>query len=224
MKRSDNWARMQVLIVALFGGVAMLAHGADGERSAPNSALAAGVADAGPTLARASTEALVLELPALPAGVTQLEFSDFFRHPVGPRGLELTESLLQLEGKRVRILGYMIQQSDPASRCFLFSPRPVKMHEREYGFADELPASTMHVFTDASAPETVPFTPGPLLLTGTLSVGNRQEPSGRVSLVRLQLDPPTEAQRKALLEAVANVETTPAEGHADHDHDHGHDH
>jgi hypothetical protein len=80
----------------------------------------------------------------------------------------------------------------------------------------------MHVFTDASAPATVPFTPGPLLLTGTLSVGNRQEPSGRVSLVRLQLDPPTEAQREALLQAEALVEATRAAGHADHDH--GHDH
>jgi len=173
-------------------------------------------------MARASTGTPDFELPALPAGVTQLVFSDFFRHPVGPRGLELTDKLLQLEGKRVRILGYMIQQSDPAPRCFLFSPRPVQMHEREYGFADELPASTMHVFTDASAPELVPFTPGPLLLTGTLSVGNRPEPGGRVSLVRLQLDPPTEAQREAMLEAVKLVEQARVAGHADHDH--GHDH
>jgi len=215
---------MRVLSVALFGGAALWAHGADGERSATNSALVAVVADAGLTTARASTGTPAFELPALPAGVTQLEFSDFFRHPVGPRGLELTDKLLQLEGKRVRILGYMIQQSHPAPRCFLFSPRPVQMHEREYGFADELPASTMHVFTDASAPEMVPFTPGPLLLTGTLSVGNRPEPSGRVSLMRLQLDPPTEAQREALLEAVALVEQTRAESHADHDHDHGHEH
>jgi hypothetical protein len=136
--------------------------------------------------------------------------------------VELTEKLLKLDGQRVRILGYMIQQSDPTSRTFLFSPRPIQMHEREYGFADELPASTMHVFTDASVPEIVPFTPGAMLLTGTLSVGNRQEPSGRISLVRLQLDAPTPAQREALLEAAKILEKERAKGHADHDHGHEH--
>jgi hypothetical protein len=37
----------------------------------------------------------------------------------------------------------------------------------------------------------VPYTPGLMLLTGTLSVGNRPEPDGRISLVRLELDPPS---------------------------------
>jgi hypothetical protein len=222
MKRYDEWAPMQVLMVALFGSAAPLAQGADGEATAAPSVRDAVVEDIGLTRSRSSTGTLVFELPPLPAGVTQLDFSDFFRNPVGPRGLELTGKLLKLEGKRVRIVGYMIQQSDPSPRCFLFSPRPVKMHEQEYGFADELPASTIHVFTDTSAPETVPFTPGPLLLTGTLSVGNRQEPSGRVSLVRLQLDPPTQEQREALLHAVDLVGEGRTKGPADYDHGHNH--
>jgi hypothetical protein len=29
------------------------------------------------------------------------------------------------------------------------------------------------------------------LLTGTLSLGNRAEPDGRISLVRMELDPPS---------------------------------
>jgi hypothetical protein len=222
MKRYDERARIQILMVALLGSAALWARGADGKLTATNSAPQKIAADAELMNPRSATDARFSELPPLPRGVAQLEFSDFFRHPVGPRGLELTEKLLQLDGKRVRILGYMIEQSDPAPRCFLFSPRPIKMHEREYGLADELPASTMHVFTDASGPETVPFTPGPLLLTGTLDIGNRQEPNGRVSLVRLQLDPPTEEQREALLEAAEILERARAESHAYHDH--GQDH
>ena len=38
--------------------------------------------------------------------------------------------------------------------------------------------------------EPVPHTPGLLLLTGTLSVGNKPEPDGRISTVRLTLDQP----------------------------------
>jgi hypothetical protein len=37
-----------------------------------------------------------------------------------------------------------------------------------------------------------------LLLTGTLNLGTREEADGRISSVRLVLDPPTPDQRKAL--------------------------
>lgn len=134
------------------------------------------------------------KLPPLPKGVAELKFHELFRQPVGPRGLELTESLRQLDGRRVRILGYMVEQSRPAPHCLLLSPMPIKLHEDEWGFCEDLPANVIHVFVNPSAPELVPFTPGPLLLTGTLSVGNRIEPDQRVSTVRLQLDaPPTDA-------------------------------
>lgn len=130
------------------------------------------------------------ELPPLSAGVEELKFSEFFAQPVGPRGLEYTEKLRRLNGHRVRILGYMVEQSQPAPRCLLLAPIPVKLHEDEWGFCEDLPAAVLHVFVAPGAPEVVPFTPGLLLLTGTLSVGNRVEPDQRVSTVRLQLDSP----------------------------------
>lgn len=164
-----------------------------------------------------STASVTNGLPALPEGVTELKFNEFFVNPVGPRGLELTEKLRSMDGKRVRIAGFMAHQSLPTERCFLFSPVPVMMHEHEYGFADELPASTIHVFTSPESPAEVPFTPGVLLLTGTLSVGSRAEADGRNSLVRLQLDPPTAEQQKALeasLAAAANrKKNDPHAGH-----------
>ncbi|MFZ4818658.1 MAG: hypothetical protein ACOYLU_08415, partial [Limisphaerales bacterium] len=49
------------------------------------------------------TEALkswVDQLPAAPAGVSDLRFDEFFRSPVGPKGLEFSPRLLELSGQR----------------------------------------------------------------------------------------------------------------------------
>ncbi len=127
---------------------------------------------------------------AAPAA-TDLRFSEFFETPVGPRGLRYTETVRRLAGERVRILGYIVRQDLPAPGVFLFSHLPVQLHERETGHADDLPAATMHVFVPRDRDKVVPFTPGPLLLTGTLALGPREEPDGRTSNLRLFLDPPS---------------------------------
>lgn len=161
-------------------------------------------------------------LPPLPPGVSELKFSDFFRQPIGPRGLEYTDQLRSLEGRRIRILGYMVQQTKPVDRCFLFAPMPVSLNEHEYGHADDLPATALHVLTDEAAPAQTPFTPGPLLLTGKLSLGNRTEADGRISTVRLLLDPPTAEQKAAAERAVAAAQKKNAAAHDHHGHDHAH--
>lgn len=146
---------------------------------------------AAPTAGRGSAAAVSTSfLPALPDGVAELKFADFYRMPVGPRGLEYTERLLSLRGKKVRVLGYMVRQSLPSPRTLLLSPRPMTLHEDEYGFCDDLPPQLLHVLTPETESPDVPFTPGVLLLTGRLDLGPRQEPDGRVSHVRLFLDPP----------------------------------
>jgi hypothetical protein len=133
-------------------------------------------------------------LPPLPAGVAELKFSEFY-DPIGPYGLKYSQKLSGLDGKRVRILGYMVQQGSPAPGVLLLTPVPLKLHEEEYGLADDLPPATVHVFVPTSRDQVVPFTPGLLLLTGTLSIGNREEPDGRISTVRLYLDPPSQKQK-----------------------------
>jgi hypothetical protein len=174
-------------------------------------ALVVGVAVAGPHdhghVARAATQSsaqaakkpgkpvpVVAKLPALPEGVAELKFSEFFVQPVGPRGLELTEKLRGLDGRRVRMLGYMVQQEEPPPGTFLFSPMPAQVHEHDNGLADDLPSSTVRVAVPACPNQAVPFMPGLMLLTGTLSVGNRAEVDGRVSVARLTLDPPAAEQ------------------------------
>jgi len=127
------------------------------------------------------------QLPSLPKGVTELKFSEFFVSPIGPRGLELTDKLKALDGTRVRILGYMVAQDDAPPGSFLLTPVPVHLHDHDSALADDLPATTVHVSVPGAP--AIGHTRQLLLLTGALSVGNRPEPDGRVSLVRLTLDP-----------------------------------
>lgn len=171
-------------------------------------------------LSRASSTAA---LPPLPPGVTELKFNEFFRSPIGPRGLDFTDKLRSLDGRRIRILGYMARQAKPVDRCFLLAPIPLTLNEIEYGHADDLPATTLHVFTTEEAPAQTPYTPGPLLLTGKLSIGNRLEADGRTSTVRLFLDPPTPEQKQAVEQAVAAAKRLNPDGHDAHA-GHGHAH
>ena len=133
---------------------------------------------------------LTQEIPPLPAGVTELKFSEFFVSPIGDRGLTFTEKLRSLDGRRVRVLGYMAQQEKPVPGMFLFSAIPVRLNEEHYGLADDLPAATMFVFMPTQRDQVVPHTPGLMLLTGTLSIGNHEEADGRISSVRLALEVP----------------------------------
>lgn len=128
-------------------------------------------------------------LPPAPEGVRDLKFSEFFRSPAGPLGLEPTEKLLSLAGQRVRILGFMVRQTKPSPGVAILAPFALATNEFEYGLADDFPPNVVFVEVPRFADLAVPHTPGPLLLTGTLELGRREEADGRVSLVRLRLDP-----------------------------------
>ena len=135
------------------------------------------------------------ELPP-PSGVTDLKFGEFFMMPIGPRGLEASVKLMELAGKRVRILGYMARQEKPAAGMFILAPLPVSLGDEDESLSDDLPASSIfvHVAGAASAMPVTYFS-GLLRLTGTLRLGPHEESDGHVSTVRLELDP---AQAQAL--------------------------
>jgi hypothetical protein len=128
--------------------------------------------------------------PPPPAGATDLKFRDFFKLPVGPKGLEATEKLLSLNDKRVRLIGYMAQQELPTPGVFVFSPVPVSLGDEDESLADDLPASVVFVHLQGSGDKPIPFVPGLIKLTGTLRVGAFEEIDGHVAQVRLMLDPP----------------------------------
>lgn len=126
---------------------------------------------------------------ALPAGVTELRFNEFFKLPVGPRGLEPTEKLLSLKDKQIRIVGYMVQAEEPAPGLFMLSPIPVNIPEKEDGPSDDLPGSTLFVhMPKTDADKILAYRPGLWELVGTLKLGGQEEANGRVSYVRLMLD------------------------------------
>ncbi|MFO1432857.1 MAG: hypothetical protein U1F76_22520 [Candidatus Competibacteraceae bacterium] len=149
-----------------------------------------------------ATLAVSGELPPPPPGVTDLKFRDLFKLPIGPYGLEPTEKLLGLDGKPVRLVGYMIKQEEPTPGVFILSPLPVSLGHEDEALADDLPASMIFVHLEGEGTPAVPYVAGLLQLIGVLSVGNREEADGRVSVVRLRLDP---ALVRALLTVAENT-------------------
>lgn len=131
--------------------------------------------------------------PAAPAVATapaaELRFNDFFQMPIGPRGLEFSDKLRGLNGQQVRITGRMVNHLHADPRVFILSPVALKFHQCEYGLCDDLPATAVHVHVPGNPRDRVAFSPGEITLTGRLSVGNVEELDGRVSTVRLFLDP-----------------------------------
>ena len=134
-----------------------------------------------------------ISLPPLPEGVEELSFQEFYRNPVGPRGLEPSAKLLSLNGRRVRILGFVAETERANKRNIIFAPLPLKPQPEEYGLCDEIPATHLLV-TIPGDPETqVPLLPGAMLLTGTLAVGHSTE-DGETAFVRMILDSPAVAK------------------------------
>jgi hypothetical protein len=130
------------------------------------------------------------ELPQPPVGTTDLKFRELFKFPIGSRGLEPSEKLIGLNGKPVRMVGYMAKEENPTAGLFILSPLPVNLGDEDESFADDLPANAVYVRMDSASNSIVPYLPGLIKLTGILQVGFEQEIDGRVSTVRLLLDAP----------------------------------
>ena len=121
--------------------------------------------------------------------VANLELSELFVHPVGPRGLEPTATALRLNGQRVSIVGYMVREEEPVPGHFMLAPVPTSLAEVADGPADYLPGATVFVELPVRyAAQNVAFRPGRWRLVGTLALGAHDEPNGRVAYVRLLLD------------------------------------
>jgi hypothetical protein len=137
-----------------------------------------------------------IKIPPLPEGVEEISFQEFFKNPVGPRGLEPTSKLLSLNGKRVRIMGFVAEMERSNKRNIILAPMPLKPQPEEYGPADEIPAAHVLVTIPGDPNKQVPLVQGALLLTGTFSVGNSTK-DGEISFVRMLLDAPAPADANA---------------------------
>lgn len=162
-------------------------------------------------------------LPPLPEGVTELKFSEFFKTPVGARGMEPSEKLRQLDGRKVRLVGYFVFEDWTACSCppdgaapvtpvkkgrpappawmkhvvpgrAMFAPMPVAVSLGHFGLSDDLPLQVAFLNIADRFGEPVFFRPGIYTATGTVSLGNRDEADGRVSYVRLAVERDSDIQ------------------------------
>ena len=144
------------------------------------------------------------DLGAPPAGVADLKFHDIFKTPVGDKGLEPSAALLALDGKRVRMVGYMIHQQPEPKGTFLLSPLPAEISDEDEPLADDLPPSVVAVEIAGAANRPIPLLPGLIRISGVLHVGTKTDAaSGRVSAVQIALDAP-------IAKALLGARSTPA--------------
>ena len=159
------------VIVAALNAVCVPAAQAEGPRAVPR--ILAVRKDLGPP----------------PAGVAELKFRDIFKMPVGDRGLEPSAKLLALDGKRVRIVGFMIHQQPEPIGEFLLSPLPATISDEDEPLADDLAPSVIAVKVPGAAEQTIPLLPGLIQICGVLHVGSGLDAaSGRISSVQILLD------------------------------------
>jgi len=128
-------------------------------------------------------------LDAPPKGVAELKFRDVFKLPTGAKGLEPTDTLRKLDGKRVRIVGYMVQWETPLAAGFLLSPLPVAAGDEDESLADDIPPSALFVSLPKGNGAVVPNLPGLIKVSGTLHVGAHEVAgASRVVPARIELD------------------------------------
>lgn len=104
----------------------------------------------------------------------------------GPR-LQPSARARALDGRRVRLAGYMAELEEPPRGAFYLAPRPVRCDEGGAGTGD-LPPDAVRVIVRSAPDEVLPQVPGPIEATGVLVVGNAADADGRVSLFRLVLE------------------------------------
>ena len=125
----------------------------------------------------------------VPRPLTELRFREFFSLPIGPAGLDFSDTLKLANGQAVRLVGYMVQQENPVPGRFMLAQRPVQMSEHADGEADDLPAATVVVHLDPRQQDwLVPHVRGLVSVSGTLKVGRDEALDGRVSWVQLHMD------------------------------------
>lgn len=145
------------------------------------------------------------ELPTPSRGIVEFKFNEIFKMPIGPRGLEPSKKLKAVNGKQVRVVGFMVQQKSNMG-SFLLSPLPIAVGAEDESLADDLPAGLIRVDLDESPSVMIPHIPGLLQITGTLHIKNQMDAKqDRISFVQLLPDQDT---RRALLSTTDPGQTT----------------
>jgi hypothetical protein len=144
-----------------------------------------------------------------------LELQAFFKLPIGPKGLEVTQKVLDASGHLVRLTGFMVKNEMPLQGAFMLAPRPIQLSEHADGDANDLPASVCWVYLDNSQKNwLVPHIPGPVTVEGHFTLKRVEAPDGSISWFHLQLAPDAIS--------VVQQEDSHVSNHSTHQHLHTH--
>ena len=124
---------------------------------------------------------------ALAAGATDLTLHELYQMPIGPRGLVPSAKLLALDGKQVRVTGYMVAEDEPVAGRLILAPMPTQLVDEDEPESDDLPPNVIYVNFPSSI-QTHSMR-GQIRLTGTLLLGAVAQSDGRLAAIRLELSP-----------------------------------
>lgn len=161
----------QVTLAAIVGGILLIAGAVAVPRLVSTHPAAA---------ASRSSQSQSWPLPA-----TRIELRDLLDD--GPT-LRPSKKALALRGKRVHLVGFMVEMEQPIRGGFYLAPRPISLDESGAGTGD-LPPDSVLVLVPGGEERIIPHLTGALEGIGTLEVGNQSDAEGRVSNFRLRLDP-----------------------------------
>jgi hypothetical protein len=131
--------------------------------------------------------AALTTVSALAEGVTELTLRELYQMPVGPRGLLPSAKLLALDGKQVRVVGYMVGEDEPVAGRLILAPVPTQLGDEDEAESDDLPPNVIYVTFPSSIYARSMH--GQMRLTGTLRLGAVPQPDGRLAAIRLELSP-----------------------------------
>lgn len=103
--------------------------------------------------------------------------------------LVIAPEVLALQGRAVRVRGFMVQMEEAPRGCFYLATHPVEQDESGGGTGD-VPVDSVLVRVPELADQELPWRPGPVEVMGTLEVGREEEADGRVSSLRVILAEP----------------------------------
>jgi hypothetical protein len=127
------------------------------------------------------------------ADVTDLELGDLVSsRPLGP-----SPRARALAGRRVRLVGFMVDMEDPPRGGFFLAARPIRCDEEGAGTGDLPPDAVRVVLRDPPA-EPFPFHPGWIEALGELEVGADVDDEGRVSFFRVVVARPEDLRALVL--------------------------
>lgn len=130
--------------------------------------------------------------PSQPQAPVRLEFREF----LAPSTTELkpSDKLRSLQGKRVRIVGYMAEMEQMPEGYFYLCARPVLCDESGGGLG-ELPVDAVRVIVPAMKGKAIKFVAPPMVVTGVLELGGQSELEQDSWAVRVLVDKPGDASK-----------------------------